>query len=121
MASSPDVSEPARRPWFSLRVVLGLAVVALLVFVFAGGATPPRLAWGMRTSLASTPPGHHAYIVHSGSVFGDLRIVLSKRRLTYVPVPPNGGPATTWPRLTGRRRTPPTGKIGDEEIEFRAP
>ena len=115
------MSDPDRRPWFSIRVVLGLAVVAFLVFLFAGGVTPPRLAWGMRTRHASTPKDHQAYLVYGDSVVGDLRLSLSKRRITFVSVPPNGAPATSWPRLTGRRRTPPPGRFNDEEIEFRAP
>lgn len=115
------MSEPARGAWFSLRVILGLAVVAFLVFVFAGGTTPPRLAWGMRSRGLSAPKGHWEYLVYSESILGDMRLALSKRRITYVPIPPEGRPATTWPRLTGRRRTPPPGKVGDEEIEFRPP
>jgi hypothetical protein len=101
--------------------LVGVGVVALLVFCVATFFRPPRTAWGSWGLDPTCPPNHRAYQVYGASWSEDLRLRLTGTRVVHIPDVPPGGSVQGWPRLSGRTRPIAAYQNGETEIEFRPP
>ena len=110
-------SAPQGNPWKKVRI---LAVLLFLVVAGLVLGRPPRFVWGMQMRNPTPPAGHRTYLCYGDGVLDELRVLITRNRFVYVPVPAAGA-AAAWPRLTGQRRIDPRGSMEQEQIELKKP